>query len=132
MEPIKSHSLPQIASPLFVGQESITTYQRCGVNSCQNIRDIKQRSCSSPMCNAKTVCGGGKVKNMDKQLTNFIILVINMNGTILTMISVLKNQELFSICFRYYFDIFCRCFPMFFFDFFSIKSQFYILSYSLC
>ena len=47
---------------------------------------------------------------------NFIILVMNINGTILTMISVLKNQILFSIFFQFYFDIFSMFFFYIFFD----------------
>ena len=42
MEPIKSHSLPQTASHLFVGQESITTYQRSDVNSCKTSEIINK------------------------------------------------------------------------------------------
>ena len=46
---------------------------------------------------------------------NFIILVMNINGTILTIISVLKNQILFSIFFQYYFDIFSMVFFIYIF-----------------
>ena len=70
-------------------------------------------------CNAKSVCGDGKVKHMDSQPMNFIILVININGTTLTMISVLKNQILFSIFFRYYFYIFSMFIDVFFDIFFD-------------
>ena len=40
--------------------------------------------------------------------------------------------DIFSIFFRYYFDIFFDVFDVFFRHFSSIKSQFYILSYSMC
>ena len=40
--------------------------------------------------------------------------------------------DIFSIFLRYYFDIFFDVFDVFFRYLFSIKSQFYILSYSMC
>ena len=46
---------------------------------------------------------------------------MNINGTILTMISVFKTQILFSIFFRYYFDIFSMFFDVFFDIFFRLK-----------
>ena len=42
----------------------------------------------------------GRLKKLDKH-TNFIILVININGTILTLVSVLGIKY-----FRYNFDVF--------------------------
>ena len=46
---------------------------------------------------------------------NFIIFIMNIYGT---MTSMLKNQILFSIFFRYYFNIFSMFFDVFFLNIF--------------